>query len=147
MKIDAIQRGIVLDHIQAGRGMDIYRYLRLDALDCPVAVIRNVRSGVLGKKDIIKIDEEIDVDLDVVGYLDPGVTVNIIKDGAVAEKKRVALPERLVNVIRCKNPRCITTVEASLDQVFLLKDSERRVYRCMYCDAEKGARKEEGMEG
>ena len=123
MKIDAIHRGIVLDHIKAGRAMDIYRYLHLDELQCPVA--------------IIKIDDEIDIDLDVVGFVDPGTTVNIIKDGVVVEKKRLELPERLVNVIRCKNPRCITTVEPSLDQVFRLTDRNRRIYRCIYCDAER----------
>ena len=123
MKIDAIHRGIVLDHIKAGRAMDIYRYLHLDELQCPVA--------------IIKIDDEIDIDLDVVGFVDPGTTVNIIKDGVVVEKKRLELPERLVNVIRCKNPRCITTIEPSLDQVFRLTDRTRRISRCIACDAER----------
>ena len=103
MKIDAIHRGIVLDHIKAGRAMDIYRYLHLDELQCPVAIIKNARSEAMGLKDIIKIDDEIDIDLDVVGFVDPGTTVNIIKDGVVVEKKRLELPERLVNVIRCKN--------------------------------------------
>ena len=130
MKIDAIHRGIVLDHIKAGRAMDIYRYLHLDELQCPVAIIKNARSEAMGLKDIIKIDDEIDIDLDVVGFVDPGTTVNIIKDGVVVEKKRLELPERLVNVIRCKNPRCITTVEPSLDQVFRLTDRNRRIYRC-----------------
>ncbi|MBQ8557087.1 MAG: aspartate carbamoyltransferase regulatory subunit [Clostridia bacterium] len=137
MKIDAIHRGIVLDHIKAGRGMDVYRYLKLDELDCPVAYIRNVRSGAIGRKDIIKIDEEINLDLDVLGYIDPGITVNIIKDGHVTEKKKLSLPVQLVNVIHCKNPRCITSVEGSLDQLFRLKDRERGVYRCVYCDAER----------
>ena len=116
MKIDAIHRGIVLDHIKAGRAMDIYRYLHLDELQCPVAIIKNARSEAMGLKDIIKIDDEIDIDLDVVGFVDPGTTVNII---------------------RCKNPRCITTVEPSLDQVFRLTDRTRRIYRCIYCDAER----------
>ncbi len=137
MNIDSIHSGIVLDHIKAGRGMDVYRLLHLDELDCPVAYIRNVRSGAIGKKDIIKIDSVIDVDLDVLGYIDPGITVNIIKDGQVAEKKKLSLPDRLVNVIVCKNPRCITTVESALDQVFLLKDREHGVYRCKFCDAER----------
>ena len=137
MKIDAIHRGIVLDHIKAGRAMDIYRYLHLDELQCPVAIIKNARSEAMGLKDIIKIDDEIDIDLDVVGFVDPGTTVNVIKDGVVVEKKRLELPERLVNVIRCKNPRCITTVEPSLDQVFRLTDRARRIYRCIYCDAER----------
>jgi len=137
MKIDAIHRGIVLDHIKAGRAMDIYRYLHLDELQCPVAIIKNARSEAMGLKDIIKIDDEIDIDLDVVGFVDPGTTVNVITDGVVVEKKRLELPERLVNVIRCKNPRCITTVEPSLDQVFRLTDRARRIYRCIYCDAER----------
>ena len=134
MKIDAIHRGIVLDHIKAGRAMDIYRYLHLDELQCPVAIIKNARSEAMGLKDIIKIDDEIDIDLDVVGFVDPGTTVNIIKDGVVVEKKRLELPERLVNVIRCKNPRCITSIEQGLDQIFVLADEEREVYRCKYCE-------------
>ena len=134
MKIDAIHRGIVLDHIKAGRAMDIYRYLHLDELQCPVAIIKNARSEAMGLKDIIKIDDEIDIDLDVVGFVDPGTTVNIIKDGVVVEKKRLELPERLVNVIRCKNPRCITSVEQELPQLFTLTDEETRTYRCLYCE-------------
>ncbi len=137
MNIDAIHSGIVLDHIRAGSGMDVYRFLHLDELDCPVAFIRNVRSGAIGKKDIIKIDSVIDVDLDVLGYIDPGITVNIIKDGKVAEKKKLSLPEKLINVITCKNPRCITTVEGALDQHFVLKDRAHGVYRCLFCDAER----------
>ena len=134
MKIDAIHRGIVLDHIKAGRAMDIYRYLHLDELQCPVAIIKNARSEAMGLKDIIKIDDEIDIDLDVVGFVDPGTTVNIIKDGVVVEKKRLELPERLVNVIRCKNPRCITSIEQELPHIFYLADEEKEVYRCQYCD-------------
>lgn len=137
MNIDSIKRGIVLDHIKAGRSMDIYRYLHLDELECSVAIIKNVKSEAMGRKDIIKIDEDISIDLDVLGYIDPGITVNIIEDGRVAEKKHLALPKQLKNVIRCKNPRCITSVEPALDQVFRLADKERRVYRCIYCDAER----------
>ncbi len=137
MNIDSIHSGIVLDHIKAGRGMDVYKLLHLDQLDCPVAYIRNVRSGAIGKKDIIKIDSVIDLDLDVLGYIDPGITVNIIKDGQVTEKKKLSLPEHLINVIVCKNPRCITTAESALDQHFILKDRARGVYRCMFCDAER----------
>ena len=137
MKVDSIHTGIVLDHIKAGRGMDVYQKLHLDELDCPVAYMRNVRSNAMGRKDIIKIDAKIDVDLDVLGYLDPGITVNIIVDGRLVEKKKLSLPEKLTNVITCKNPRCITTVEGALDQVFLLKDRARGVYRCMFCDAER----------
>ena len=140
MKIDAIHRGIVLDHIKAGRAMDIYRYLHLDELQCPVAIIKNARSEAMGLKDIIKIDDEIDIDLDVVGFVDPGTTVNIIKDGVVVEKKRLELPERLVNVIRCKNPRCITSIEQELPHIFRLTDREHGVYRCLYCDTKGGKR-------
>lgn len=136
MNIDGIKRGIVLDHIQAGRSMEIYHDLHLDELDCSVALIRNVKSDAMGRKDIIKIDDDIQVDLDVLGYLDPGITVNIIEDGRVVEKKHLALPEKLVNVVHCRNPRCITTAEPALDQVFRLTDAKRSVYRCMYCDAE-----------
>ena len=137
MNIDSIKRGIVLDHIKAGRSMDIYKHLHLDELECSVAIIKNVKSEAMGRKDIIKIDAKIDVDLDVLGYLDPGITVNIIVDGQLAEKKKLSLPEHLVNVIRCRNPRCITTVEGALDQHFILKDREHGVYRCMFCDAER----------
>ena len=137
MNIDSIKRGIVLDHIRAGRSMDIYKYLHLDELECSVAIIKNVKSNAMGRKDIIKIDEDITIDLDVLGYIDPGITVNIIEDGRIAEKKHLELPQRLVNVIRCKNPRCITSVEPGIDQIFRLADKERQVYRCIYCDTEK----------
>ncbi len=137
MNIDSIQRGIVLDHIQSGRSMDIYRSLHLDELDCSVAIIKNVKSDAMGRKDIIKIDEAIDIDLDVLGYIDPGITVNIIENGVITEKKQLQLPDRLVNVITCKNPRCITTAEPSLPQIFRLTDEKRQVYRCLYCDAER----------
>ena len=139
MNIDSINRGIVLDHIQAGRSIEIDRALGLRELDCSVAIIRNVRSHAMGKKDIIKIDEDIDIDLDVLGYIDPGITVNIIVDGVITEKKHLSLPKRLKNIVRCKNPRCITTTETALDQEFVLIDPARRVYRCAYCDAELGA--------
>ena len=137
MNIDSIKRGIVLDHIQAGRSMDIYRYLHLAELECSVAIIKNVKSEAMGRKDIIKIDEAIDIDLNVLGYIDPGITVNIIDEGHIVEKKHLNLPLRLVNVVRCKNPRCITSVEPSLDHIFKLADEKRRVYRCIYCDAER----------
>ena len=137
MNIDSIKRGIVLDHIRAGRSMDIYKYLHLDELECSVAIIKNVKSNAMGRKDIIKIDEDITIDLDVLGYIDPGITVNIIEDGRIAEKKHLELPQRLVNVIRCKNPLCITSVEPGIDQIFRLADKERQVYRCIYCDTEK----------
>ena len=138
MNIDSIQNGVVLDHIQAGKSMDIYKYLHLDRLDCSVAIIKNVRSGRMGKKDIIKIDSPLDVDVDVLGYIDDKITVNIIRDGVRVEKTHLELPRKLVNIIRCKNPRCITVAEPQLDAVFLLSDPEKHVYRCAYCDTAKG---------
>lgn len=138
MKIDSIVSGVVIDHIRAGRSMEIYRQLGLDALDCPVALIRNVKSARMGRKDIIKIDDAaFDIDLDALGYLDPDSTVNVIRDGRIVEKKHLALPDRLVNVIACKNPRCITSAEPGLDQTFLLADARRRLYRCAYCETER----------
>ncbi len=137
MNIDSIQNGVVLDHIQAGKSMDIYRYLHLDRLDCSVAIIKNVRSGHMGKKDIIKIDSPMDLDLDVLGYIDAHITVNIIRDGELVEKRHLEPPQKLVNIIRCKNPRCITVSEPQLDAVFLLSDPEEHVYRCAYCDTAK----------
>ena len=134
MNIDSIQNGVVLDHIQAGKSMDIYRYLHLDQLDCSVAIIKNVRSGRMGKKDIIKIDSPMEVDLDVLGYIDPNITVNIIRDGKLVEKRTLKLPERIRGVLKCKNPRCITSVEQELPQIFTLTDEETRTYRCLYCE-------------
>ena len=136
MKIDSILNGYVIDHIQAGRSMEIYRYLGLDDLDCSVAIIKNAKSQNMGKKDIIKIDQEIPIDLDLLAYIDPGVTVNIIRDGKLVEKKKPVMPEKIVNVIKCKNPRCITQVEQELDQIFVLTDREQQVYRCYYCEAQ-----------
>lgn len=138
MNIDSIQNGVVLDHIQAGKSMDIYKYLHLDQLDCSVAIIKNVRSGRMGKKDIIKIDSPMDVDVDVLGYIDDKITVNIIRDGVRTEKRRLQPPKKLVNIIRCKNPRCITSVEQELPQEFKLTDRERRIYRCLYCETQAG---------
>lgn len=135
LKVDAIDRGIVLDHIRAGYAMQVYKYLHLDELDCPVAVLQKVKSTKMGIKDIIKISDKIDVDLDVLGYLDPNITVSIIEEGRTVEKKKVELPERIVNVAKCKNPRCITSTEQGLDHIFYLADREKRIYRCIYCDA------------
>ena len=140
MNIDSIQNGYVIDHIRAGRSMEIYHYLGLDALDCSVAIIKNVRSGRMGKKDIIKIDSPMEVDLDVLGYIDPNITVNIIRDGIRVDKKHVELPKKLVNIIHCKNPRCITVAEPQLDAIFLLSDAEKHTYRCAYCDTAKDKR-------
>ena len=134
MNIDSIQNGVVLDHIQAGKCMDIYKYLHLDELDCSVAIIKNVRSGRMGKKDIIKIDADIELNMDILGYVDPNVTINIIRDGKLVEKRRATLPQKLTNVLFCKNPRCITTTEQELPHVFSLTDPNARVYRCIYCE-------------
>ena len=134
MNIDSIQNGVVIDHIKSGKSMDIYRYLHLDELDCQVAIIKNARSEHMGRKDIIKIDSPMEVDLDVLGYIDPDITVNIIQDGKLVEKKHLALPEKLVNVIHCKNPRCITVAESQLDAIFLLSDPAKHTYRCAYCE-------------
>ena len=134
MNIDSIQNGFVIDHITAGRGMRLYELLKLDELEGSVALIKNVSSRKMGKKDIIKIDAAISVDFDVIGYVDPGITVNIIRDGKRVEKRSIPLPETLTNVIFCKNPRCITTVEQELNHVFRLTDRENRVYRCFYCE-------------
>ena len=134
MNIDSIQNGVVLDHIQAGNSMEIYKSLHLDKLDCSVAIIKNVRSNRMGKKDIIKIDSPMEVDLDVLGYIDSNITINIIRDGQRVEKKHVELPKKLVNIIRCKNPRCITVSEPQLDAIFLLSSEKTHAYRCAYCD-------------
>ena len=134
MNIDSIQNGIVIDHITAGRGMKLYELLHLEQLDCSVAIIKNVHSQKQGKKDIIKIDADIPVNLDVIGYVDPGVTVNVIRGGERIEKKRIDMPETLVNVIFCKNPRCITSCEQELKHIFKLTDRKNKVYRCIYCE-------------
>ena len=134
MIIGQIKDGIVLDHITAGFGMDIYAALELDKLDCQVAIIKNAESKKYGKKDIIKIDKAIDVDLDVLGYLDERVTVNVIKDGKLFKREHLEAPEEIKNVIKCKNPRCITTVEQELPHTFKLTDRNNRVYRCIYCE-------------
>ena len=136
MNIDSIQNGVVLDHIQAGKSMEIYKYLHLDQLDCSVAIIKNARSGHMERKDIIKIDSPVELDLHVLGYIDPNITVNIIRNGELVEKKHLELPEKLVNVLHCKNPRCITVSETQLDAIFKLSNRDRRIYRCAYCDTE-----------
>lgn len=135
MNIDTITNGYVLDHITAGKGMSVYNYLGLDSLDCSVAIIRNVKSGKMEKKDIIKIDELIDIDLDVLGYIDSGITVNIVKNSIIERKEKLKLPKTLTNIIKCKNPRCITTAEGDLDHIFYLADEEKHLYRCRYCDS------------
>jgi aspartate carbamoyltransferase regulatory subunit len=134
MIIGQIKDGIVLDHITAGKAMDIYNVLKLGDLDCTVAMIKNADSPKLGKKDIIKISTLLDLDLDVLGYLDPGITVNVIRNSEVAERRKVALPQRVVGVIKCKNPRCITSVEQEIVHEFKLTDASKKVYRCIYCE-------------
>ncbi len=134
MKIDSIKNGIVIDHITAGKAMKIYNLLGLDELDCSVALIKNVSSSKMGKKDIIKIDTDFHVDLDILGYVDPGATVNIIQNEEMVAKKKLELPEKLTNVIKCKNPRCITSTEQELPQMFKLTDKDKKVYRCIYCE-------------
>ena len=136
MIIDSIQNGIVIDHITSGKSMELYNILGLADLNCTVAILKNVTSNKLGRKDIIKIDALIDLDLDVLGYVDPDITVSIIKDGVQVEKKHPQLPKKLVNVLRCKNPRCITTTEPHLPAEFVLSDPEKHTYRCAYCDSE-----------
>ena len=141
LNVGRIAEGFVLDHIEAGRSMEIYRYLSLDKLDCTVAIIKNARSGKMGKKDIMKIECPIDfIDLDVLGFIDHNITVNIVKDEEIVEKKPLRLPKEIRNIVRCRNPRCITSIEQELDQVFLLTDEKKEVYRCKYCE-EKYKRK------
>ena len=135
MNIDSIKNGIVIDHITAGKGMEIYRILGQETLDCSVALIENVTSRKSGKKDIIKIDSDFDVDTDILGFFDPDVTVNMIKDGKIVEKKTIELPHELTNVLKCKNPRCISSTEQELPQIFRLTDRDQRVYLCLYCEA------------
>ncbi len=134
MTVDEIKNGIVIDHITAGKGMQIYKLLGLGGLDASVALINNAPSRKMGKKDIIKIDADITLDTDILGYVDPDITVNIIKDSKIIDKKAIELPERLTNVLKCKNPRCISATEQELDQIFTLGDKENRVYRCLYCE-------------
>lgn len=133
MNIDSIKDGIVIDHITAGKGMELYRLLKLDQLDCSVALIKNAVSQKMGKKDILKIDTDFHVDMDILGYVDPGVTVAIIRDGVIVKKLQLTLPEQLTNVIFCKNPRCISSTEQELPHVFRLTDPKTRTYRCLYC--------------
>ncbi len=135
MEINPIKNGIVIDHIEAGKGMEIYNFLNLSELECTVALIKNVPSKKTGKKDIIKIDADIALDLDVLGYIAPETTVNFIKEGKLVSKRKVELPQTVKNAIKCKNPRCITSVEHGIDHVFNLVDKETRTYRCIYCES------------
>lgn len=134
LNISGIQDGYVIDHIRAGKSMDIYKYLRLDKLDCQVAIIKNATSNKMGKKDIIKIQGDMDLNLDILGFVDDQITVNIIRGGEIVQKQKPQLPETITNVIRCKNPRCISTIEQELPQTFKLTDVSTKTYRCIYCE-------------
>ncbi|MEE1113804.1 MAG: aspartate carbamoyltransferase regulatory subunit [Eubacterium sp.] len=135
LNVGAIEQGFVMDHIKAGKAMTIYHDLKLDQLDCCVAIIKNARSNKMGKKDIIKVECPVDeLDLGIVGFIDPDITVNVIENGRIVDKKKLSLPKEIRNVIRCKNPRCITSIEQGLDQVFVLTDPNKAVYRCKYCE-------------
>ena len=136
MIIDSIQNGIVIDHITSGKSMELYNILGLADLNCTVAILKNVTSNKLGRKDIIKIDREMDLDWDLIGYVDPSITVNIIRSGKLAEKRSLKLPERIRGVLTCRNPRCITSVEQELPQEFILTDPEKHTYRCIYCETQ-----------
>ena len=135
MNIDSIVNGIVIDHITAGKALEIYNMLSMDKLECQVAIIQNAHSNKMGKKDIIKIDGEFEIDLDAIGYVDPGATIVFIKNGELVDKKKLDLPKKITNVILCKNPRCITSTEQELPHVFNLTDEKHRIYRCLYCEA------------
>lgn len=134
LNVDSLQTGIVIDHIEAGKSMMIYNYLNLGDLECSIAVIKNAKSKKMGKKDIIKIEDNIDANLDMLGFIDPNATVNIVENGKIIEKKQLNLPERVTNIVKCKNPRCITSIEQELPHIFVLADEAREVYRCKYCE-------------
>ena len=140
MNIDGVKTGIVLDHIKAGKGMEIYKYLHLDKLNCSVALLQRVPSTKYGQKDIIKINELIELNYDMLGYVDSNITVNFVKDGELLKKEHVDMPETLTNIIECKNPRCITSIEQEIEHVFKLVDKDKKVYRCVYCDVEHKAK-------
>ena len=141
MRVDSVNNGIVIDHIDKGKAMQIYDLLALDKLDCTVALLKNVPSNKMGKKDIIKIDCDIDINFDVLGYISPNITVDIVKNGVVSEKKHIELPEKINDILKCKNPRCITSTEQELAHIFRLTDRENKVYRCLYCETKKKAAK------
>lgn len=141
LNVGKIEEGFVLDHIEAGKSLSLYHHLQLDKLDCTVAMIRNAKSDKMGKKDILKVECDIEMlDLDVLGFIDHNITVNVIKNGEIVEKKDLELPKQIVNVIKCKNPRCITSIEQELPHIFVLTDAEREVYRCKYCEEKANRR-------
>ena len=140
LNVGQLNEGFVLDHIEAGKSMTISHYLKLDELDCPVAIIKNATSNKMGRKDIIKVECPIDMlNIDILGFIDHNITVNIIKDGAIVAKRELTLPKKIVNILKCKNPRCITSIEQGLDQIFTLTDPEKEVYRCKYCEQKYGS--------
>ena len=134
LSVDSIDKGVVIDHIKAGKSMDIYRYLNLADIDCSVAIIKNVKSNAMGKKDIIKIEDVIDANLDALGFIDENITVNIIDNGQIIDKKKLSLPKKVVGIVKCKNPRCITSIEQGLIHEFRLVDEKKKLYRCIYCE-------------
>lgn len=134
LKIDSVEKGLVIDHIQAGKAMEIYKYLNLDKLDCSIAIIKNVKSKKLGKKDIIKVENNINLDLTVLGFIDPNITINVIDNDKIIDKIKLELPSEIINVVKCKNPRCITSIEQEIEHKFKLTDKENKTYRCVYCD-------------
>lgn len=134
LNIDSVSKGLVIDHIQAGKAMQIYKYLNLDKMDCSVAIIKNAKSKKMGKKDIIKIEDKINLDLDVLGFIDPNITVNVIDNGEIIRKINLELPSAIENIVKCKNPRCITSIEQEIVNKFKLTDKEKKIYRCVYCD-------------
>jgi aspartate carbamoyltransferase regulatory subunit len=134
LNIDSVEKGLVIDHIQAGKAMEIYHYLNLDKMDCSVAIIKNAKSKKLGKKDIIKVENNINMDLKVLGFIDPNITINVIDKSVIIDKINLQLPQEIENVVKCKNPRCITSVEQEVTHKFKLTDKEKKIYRCVYCD-------------
>ncbi len=134
LNIDSVEKGLVIDHIQAGKAMEIYHYLNLDKMDCSVAIIKNAKSKKLGKKDIIKVENNIDMDLKVLGFIDPNITINVIDKSVIINKINLELPSEIENVVKCKNPRCITSIEQEIVHKFKLTDREKKIYRCVYCD-------------
>ena len=134
LNIDSVEKGLVIDHIQAGKAMEIYKYLNLDKMDCSVAIIKNAKSKKLGKKDIIKIENNIDMDLKVLGFIDPNITINVIDNSEIINKINLELPSEIENVVKCKNPRCITSIEQEIVHKFKLTDRANKIYRCVYCD-------------
>ncbi len=134
LNIDSVEKGLVIDHIKAGKAMEIYHYLNLDKMDCSVAIIKNAKSKKFGKKDIIKVEDNIDMDLQVLGFIDPNITINVIDNSVIIDKINLELPQEVRNVVKCKNPRCITSIEQEIVHKFRLTDKEKKIYRCVYCD-------------